>query len=122
MIPQGAFTRDAANALLAGDPLLHALATDTAVNCSILGRRLITRAAALALIGSAPVSGADDLKLIQIVSLTAFAHTFTATGLLQTGSASVNAATFAAFAGAGLTVMCFQGKLVVLYSNGITFS
>jgi hypothetical protein len=74
------------------------------------------------LVLTAPVVGVDDFKTIQILSLTAFAHTLTATGLLKTGAAGVNTATFAAFGGAGLTIMAYQGLWYVLFSNGVTFS
>jgi hypothetical protein len=71
---------------------------------------------------AAPTATTDDGKIILITSNTANAHTLTATGLLQTGSASVNLATFAAQKGAGLTLIAYQGKWNVLGSVGITFS
>src|SRR5258708_2745499 len=84
----------------------------------------INKAGVLADTLAAPVSGNgfDDGKVIYIVSNTANAHTVTATGLFQTGSAAVNLATFAAFAGAGITLMALQGKWVVLFSVGVTFT
>ncbi len=90
------------------------------------GSYFITKAGVAALTLAAPVAGSSgsgqDGTIIYIYSTTAFAHTLTATGLLQTGTASVNAATFAAFAGASLTLVAFNGKWLVLTSNGITFS
>jgi hypothetical protein len=83
---------------------------------------VITNAAITALTLAAPTAGTDDGVTISIRSATAFAHTLTATGLLQTGSAAVNVATFAAFAGAGLTLRAFNGKWMVESSTGITFS
>lgn len=71
---------------------------------------------------AAPTAGTDDGKVIRITSAGAHAHTLTATGLLQTGSASVNVATFAADAGAGLTLMAYNAKWQVLSQIGITFS
>ena len=82
----------------------------------------ITKAGVCALTLAAPTSGTDDGIEITLTSMTAFAHTLTATGLLNTGSASVNLATFAAFAGAGLTLIAVSGKWNVLASVGITFS
>lgn len=67
-------------------------------------------------------AGGDSGRVIVIVSGTNFAHTLTATGLLGTGTASVNLATFAAFSGAGLTLRAHKGKWLVLASVGITFS
>lgn len=83
---------------------------------------VITKGSIMAATLAAPTAGTDDGIEIQLSSSTAFAHTLTATGLLQTGTASVNVATFAAQAGAGLTLMAFNGKWIVLASVGITFS
>src|SRR5882724_2674885 len=84
----------------------------------------INKAGVLADTLAAPVSGNanDDGKVIYIVSNTNNAHTVTATGLFQSGSAAVHLATFAAFAGAGMTLMALQGKWVVLGSVGVTFT
>ena len=86
------------------------------------GSYLVTKAGVLALTLAAPTAGSQDGMIIQISSTTANAHTLTATGLLQTGTASVNLATFAAQAGAGLTLMSYNGKWIVISSIGITFS
>ncbi len=88
---------------------------------------LITNAAVTALTLAAPVAGAQntggqDYMTLEVISSTGYAHTLTATGLLQTGSASVNLATFAAYAGANLTLMAFNGKWIVISAVGITFS
>lgn len=91
------------------------------------GLYLVSRAGVDAMTLAAPntgdsVAGGDDGKEIQLISTTANAHTLTATGLLQTGSASVNVATFAAQAGAGLRLRANAGKWQVLQQIGITFS
>ena len=83
---------------------------------------VITKGSIMAATLAAPTAGTDDGIEITLTSSTAFAHTLTATGLFQCGTASVNLATFAANAGAGLTVMAFNGKWIVLSSVGITFS
>ena len=83
------------------------------------GNYIITAGSAQALTLAAPTQNGTT---ITIKSATAFAHTLTATGLLQTGSASVNVATFAAFAGAGLTLQAYNGKWQVMSSVGVTFS
>jgi hypothetical protein len=83
---------------------------------------IITRAAADLMTLAAPTATVDDGLVIVITSGTAFAHTITTVGLLNTGSANVNTATFAANAGAGLTLMAWQGKWNILYSTGVTFS
>jgi hypothetical protein len=83
------------------------------------GNYVITAASAQALTLAAPTTNGTT---ITITSATAFAHTLTATGLLQTGSAAVNVATFAAFAGASLTLVAYNGKWQVRSSTGITFT
>ena len=81
----------------------------------------ITNAGITALTLAAPLA-TDNGTAITITSTTAFAHTLTATGLLQTGSAAVNAATFAAFAGATLTLKAYNLHWIAYSEVGITFS
>lgn len=101
---------------------LAALTTDGAISPKTPASYVITKAGVLAATLAAPVAGTDDGKVILITSNTANAHTLTATGLFQCGTAAVNLATFAAQKGAGLTIMAYQGKWCVLGSVGITFS
>lgn len=82
----------------------------------------INKAGVLADTLAAPAAVTDDGKMIQIMSNTANAHTITATGLYQSGSAAVNLATFAAFAGAQMTLMALNAKWVVMSSVGVTFT
>lgn len=86
------------------------------------GYYLVTKAGVEAMTLAAPTAGAQDGLTITIQSTTANAHTLTATGLLQVGTASVNLATFAAQAGAGLVLRAYNGKWVLISSVGITFS
>src|ERR1700683_3358424 len=58
-------------------------------------------------------AGGDSGKMFLFMSGTAF---------VQTGSAAVNVATFAAFAGANVLLRAHQGKFQVVSSNGVTFS
>lgn len=88
----------------------------------VAGQYVITDAGIAALTLAAPVAGTQDGLTISVISATGFAHTITATGLLQTGSAAVNVATFAAFAGAGLTLKAYNGFWQVSAPVGITFS
>lgn len=101
---------------------LAALTTNGAIDPHTAANYVITKAGVLADTLAAPTATTDDGKVIFVTSNTANAHTITATGLLQTGSASVNLATFAANAGAGLTLVAYQGKWNVVGSVGITFS
>ena len=70
---------------------------------------------------AAPDKSLDGV-ILTVTSVTAQAHTVTATGLFSTGTASVNLATFAASKGSGFSVMAMQGLWNVLSSPGITFS
>lgn len=83
---------------------------------------VVTIAAAAALTLAAPTPMDDDGVTISILSSTAFAHVLTATGLLGTGAAAVNVATFAAHPGAGLKLQAFGGKWLVTYAVAITFT
>jgi hypothetical protein len=67
-------------------------------------------------------AGGDSGRTIIISSGSAYAHTLTATGLLETGTASVNVATFAAYAGATLLLRAHKGKWNVISANAVTFS
>ncbi len=99
-----------------------ALTVDGAVAVRPSRKYVITKAGVLAATLAAPTAGTDDGVEISIISATANAHTLTATGLLQTGTANVNVATFAAQAGAGLTLRAYNGKWQVVAAVGITFS
>lgn len=94
----------------------------TVIPPSTPAQYLISKAGVYAGTLAAPVAGTDDGKEIEVYSQTANAHTVTATGLFQTGAATVNLATFAAFAGAGFRVRAYQGKWMLVYQNGITFT
>ncbi|HEV8059815.1 MAG TPA: hypothetical protein VGP68_08070 [Gemmataceae bacterium] len=98
------------------------VAASGAVDPHTPGSAVITKAGIAVLTLAAPTAGIDDGLIITLTSATAYAHTLTATGLLSTGSASVNEATFAAYAGAGLTLQAYNGTWQVIASNGVTFS
>lgn len=111
---QGAYTQDEQNALL-GNPLdaAHQIAVSGAIDPHTPGRYIITKAGVAAETLGAPVVGAEDGLEIFIASSTANAHTVTATGLFQCGTAAVNLATFPAQAGAGISLIAFNGKWIV---------
>jgi len=80
----------------------------------------ITKTAVCALTLAAPII--NDQELV-VFSTTGYAHTLTATGLLATGTAAVNVATFAAYAGASLSLRSYNGLWVLQTgAAGITFS
>jgi hypothetical protein len=87
------------------------------------GNYIVTKGSAWTATLAAPTAGVQDGMIIRITSATAFAHTVTATSLFQTGAATnATTATFAAFGGAGMTIMAYNGKWLILSSNGVTFS
>lgn len=99
------------------------LAANGAIPPHASGVYVITKSSALAALTlAAPTAGTDDGVTIVVTSNTAFAHTLTATGLLQTGTATVNLATFAAFAGASITLYAYNAKWNVLSSTAITLT
>ncbi len=98
------------------------LSADGAVNSHVAQTYVVTKAGVALLTLAAPTATVDDGKIIVITSGTANAHTLTATNLLNTGAAENDVATFAAFAGAGLTLMAYQATWNVISSVGITFS
>lgn len=71
---------------------------------------------------AAPVDVTDDGKTLILTSTTARAHVVTATGLIQDGvtGGAKNTATFAAFAGASITLMAIGAKWHVLSKNVVT--
>ena len=97
---------------------------DISPNPSQTAFYMLNKGTAAAVTLLAPVSGVDDYKSIGFISGAANSqqHVITATGLLQTGSAYVNLATFAAQLGCNLIVMAYQGKWYVVSSLGVTFS
>lgn len=86
-------------------------------------RYIITLASAASLTLVAPTVTTDDGNTVTIISDTAFAHTLTATNLFNSGvSAAVNLATFAAFKGATIVLMAYQGRWDVVSLNGVVMS
>lgn len=81
----------------------------------------ITKGSAAALTLAAP-SNQDGLQLT-IVSTTSFAHTITATNLVWDGTTGVNTTgTFAAFAGASVTLMAKGTLWYVVSANLVTWA
>jgi|SRR5208282_3299730 len=119
----GAYTdMERKNALQNGLGPDHQISASGAIDPHTAGRYVITKGSIAVLTLAAPTAGIEDGLLIEIISSTLFAHTLTATGLLSTGTASVNEATYAVYAGAGLCLEAYNALWLVRYSNGITFS
>jgi hypothetical protein len=81
----------------------------------------ITKPGVAALTLAAPPLDMDGLTLL-ITSNTAFAHTITATGLFNTGTAAVNLATFAARAGATLGIQAASGLWNVISLQNVAMT
>jgi hypothetical protein len=104
-------------------PLTVLSGTADVINAHVSGNYVINTGSADAMTLGAPTAGTDDNLSIVIYSNTAFAHTLTATGLLQTGqSGKTGVLTFAAFAGCGCTLRAFNGKWQVLGSQSMTYT
>lgn len=116
--------QQALNSIIGSIPSLQAAKVQAAgaINPHTSGNYVITAGSAQALTLAAPTPGVDDGVLISVFSTTAFAHTLTATGLIQGGVAAQNVATFAANPGSGLTLQAYNGKWVVRSSVGIALS
>lgn len=119
--------QDAFQTFLAQQPTPILLAASGAISADIPGVYMITKAGVAAMTLAAPTAGTEALggedgMLITISSNTAFAHTITATGLLQTGTASVNAIAFPNVAGATVTLMAYGGKWNVISTGLGTYS
>lgn len=99
-----------------------ALTTNGAIYPHAAATYTITKGSLYAATLAAPTATVDDGIVITFLSTTAFAHTVTATGLFQCGTTAVNLATCAAQAGAGFSVMAYNGKWVVFATNVITYS
>jgi hypothetical protein len=93
-----------------------------AVNANQRANYLITAPSAAAMTLGGPRPGIDDGTVIQFTSSSAFQHTLTTPGILQTGAAAVTTATWPAHAGGSLTLVANAGKWLVQSSNGIAFS
>ena len=93
-----------------------------AVNPSQRANYLINATTTASLTLGAPRPGMDDGTIIQFSSSGTSPHTLTTPGLLQTGSAAINTATWPSSAGGSLALMAWNGKWQVVNSNQITFS
>lgn len=102
---------------------LTAITASGAITPGTRAHYVITKSSAAAVMTlAAPTTVTDDGKILWITSSTAQAHTVTATGLFGSGAAATDLATFANKAGAGMAIMAYGAKWLVLFSIGVTFS
>jgi hypothetical protein len=118
-VPAGVSIIDNRNGM---KPELLTQAASGAVSPHKAATYVVTKAGVAALTLAAPTAGTDDGLIITVTSNTAYAHTLTATNLLQTGTTYVSVATFAAHPGAGVVLMAYQGLWNVISATAITFS
>ena len=120
----GSFDRSAAQDLFDTDgfqgPIVTLGGTADAINPHISGNYMVIGLAADLMTLAAPTAGVDDGLSINIVSNTAYAHTLTATALLQTGAAGTGVLTMAANAGCTIGLRAYGGKWQCVGLNGIT--
>ena len=100
----------------------QAIGASGAVNPSQRANYLINAKSLAALTLGAPRPSVDDGTIIDLTSTTAFGHTLTTPGLLLTGTASVNTATWPAYGGGSLILEAQAGMWLVKSSNNIAFS
>ena len=101
---------------------LQAITANGAILPHVAATYVITKAGVAAMTLAAPTTVTDDGLVLVITSSTANAHTVTATGLFADGAGHVNLATFAANAGASMTIMAYGAKWLIISLNGVTMS
>lgn len=136
ILQEGSFTSDIRNALnsnfsgiVSGNIPTLTLYTQTilsgsadAIPAGAPGVYVVTTAGVDAMTLAAPPVAENGNEII-VSSATANAHTLTSTGNLLTGnSGKTGVLTFAAVAGASVTLMAYNGKWIVTSSNAITFT
>lgn len=104
-----------------GPVVLAAASGAIAIASSVV---VITKTGSLAAMTLAAPTAAQNGTQLIVTSTTAFAHTITATTLIDDGvtGGSKTTATFAAFAGASITLLAYEDKWLVLSKNVVTIS
>ena len=118
-LPTGVTISDIRNATGSSPARPTAITADGAVPITPSQVYSVTKAGVCAM---TLATQATDGVVITIISATKYAHTLTATGLLLTGTASVNVGTFAAYVGAQLTLTSTGGKWLVSNSQGVVYT
>lgn len=107
-----------------GDPwaagAVQTLATTPITLSASTGNYALNEAAIETITVAAPVAGVQDGTVIRFVSNTAYAHVITMTGNLYNGGSGspYNTATLAAYAGASISFMAYNGHWIVIASAG----
>jgi hypothetical protein len=93
-----------------------------AVNPSQRANYLINATSKAVMTLGAPRPTLDDGTILDFTSTTNFGHEITTPGILLTGTASVNTATWPSFGGGSLVLEAQAGQWLVKSSNGVSFS
>jgi hypothetical protein len=88
------------------------------------GKLVITKAGIAALTIANPVAGDDDFNVLEIVSVTAFAHTLdnSAGAGFNAGGAGSDVATFGGAKGDNIRLLAYQGVWYVLAKTNVTLA
>ena len=111
----GDVTGDVTGDLVGGVQLASQVLTDYGAITIKSGVVILNKAGAIAATLAAPTATTDDFKVLHIVSITAQAHTITATTIgFNAGDAASDVATLGGAIGDGLSVVAYQGEWYVL--------
>ena len=111
----GDVTGDVTGDLVGGVQLASQVLTDDGAITIKSGVVILNKAGAIAATLAAPTATTDDFKVLHIVSITAQAHTITATTIgFNAGDAASDVATLGGAIGDGLSVVAYQGEWYVL--------
>ena len=115
VVSAGGFTGDVTGDLVGGVQLASQVLTDDGAITIKSGVVILNKAGAIAATLAAPTATTDDFKVLHIVSITAQAHTITATTIgFNAGDTASDVATLGAAIGNGLSVVAYQGEWYVL--------
>jgi hypothetical protein len=89
---------------------------------AVPGTYVITGATANTITLTAPTAGVMDGMVIKVISGSAVAHTITCSSHLIGGTSTSSVATFAAYKGASITLVAYNGDWLVVASTGVTLS
>ena len=113
--PLDAVIGDVTGDLTGGVKLTGQVLTDDGAITIKSGVVILNKAGAIAATLAAPTATTDDYKVLHIVSITAQAHTITATTIgFNAGDAASDVATLGGAIGDGLSVVAYQGEWYVI--------
>jgi hypothetical protein len=111
-----------ANSVRQDLPILVSSSTGAQTYGAVPGVYVFTGATAQTVTLTAPTAGVMDGMVIKFISGSAAAHSFTCTSHMFGGTSTSNVATFAAYKGASITLMAYNGDWLVIASTGVTLT